>query len=438
MRPRLALRWLAPVAVLAAFAATYAALPVIRSLSATDDVPVVTVERGRFRHEIEAEGLLVAEQATVLSTPSDAGFRPVNVGWLAADGSAVEAGDVVIRFDPTEMEKELLDGQADRLKAESNRRKKEAEEDTAIDNLELEVELADLQVDHAQRFSSADEEIFSRAEIIESQLDVALATERRESTGALRSIREGLGRVELELLDLEAERADITIDRARAGLASLEIRAPHSGIFVLRRDYGEPPSVGAIVYPGQPLAEIPRLAEMKAQVFVLEADAGGLRPGLPARVVLEAHPTVSHAAEVRKVATVAKRRSRYSPVQYFEVELALGRTDPETMKPGQRVRGVLVLQDLEDVLTVPREAVFRDETGRDIVHRAVDGGFEPVEVELGETALGHVVVTAGLAEGDVVALADPAASQRAGAGLAPAGSPASPGGPPGGSPGGGR
>lgn len=432
MRPRLALRWLAPIAVLAVLVAVYAALPVIRALGAPDAVPVVTVERGRFRHEIEAEGLLVAEQATVLSTPSDASYRPLNVGWLAADGSAVQAGDVVIRFDPTEMEKELLDGQADRLKAESNRRKKEVEEDTAIDNLALEATLADLQVDHAQRFSSADEEIFSHAEIIESQIDVTLATERRQSTEALRSIREGLGRVELELLDLETERADITIDRARAGLAALEIRAPHSGIFVLRRDYGEPPSVGAIVYPGQPLAEIPRLAEMKAQVFVLEADAGGLRPGLPARVVLEAHPTVSYAAEVRKVATVAKRRSRYSPVQYFEVELALERTDPEAMKPGQRVRGVLVLQDLEDVLTVPREAVFRDEAGRDIVYRAVGDGFEPLEVELGETALGHVVVAAGLAESDVVALIDPTATQRAGAASAPAGPPPALGGSPGG------
>lgn len=425
---RRALRWLVPAAVLVAVVAVYTVLPIVRSLGASDTVPVVTVERGRFRHEIEAEGLLVAEQATVLSTPSDASYRPLNVGWIAADGSAVEEGDVVIRFDPTDMEKELLDGQASRLKAESSRRKKETEEDTAIDNLAREAALADLQVDHAQRFSSADEEIFSRAEIIESQIDVTLATERRESTEELRAIRAGLGQVELELLDLEAERADITIDRARAGLAALEIRAPHSGIFVLRRDYGEPPSVGAIVYPGQPLAEIPRLAEMKAQVFVLEADAGGLRPGLPARVVLEAHPTVSYAAEVRKVATVAKRRSRYSPVQYFEVELALERTDPETMKPGQRVRGMLVLQDLEDVLTVPREAVFRDQTGRDIVYRAAGGGFEPVEVELGETALGHVVVTAGLTEGDVVALVDPATTQRAGAASAPTGLPLAPGG----------
>lgn len=430
MSSRLALRWLAPSAAIA-LVATFAAVSVIRSVGATDDVPVVAVERGRFRHEIQAEGLLVAEQATVLSTPSDASFRPLKVGWIAADGSAVEAGDVVIRFDPTDMEKELLDGQADRLKAESNHRKKEAEEDTAIDNLDRDAALADLEVDHAQRFYSADEEIFSRAEIIESQIDVALATERQESTGALRSIREGLGRVELELLDLETEKADITIDRARAGLAALEIRAPHSGIFVLRRDYGESPSIGAMVYPGQPLAEIPRLAEMKAQVFVLEADAGGLRPGLPARVVLEAHPTVSYAAEVRKVATVAKRRSRYSPVQYFEVELALERTDPEAMKPGQRVRGILVLQDLEDVLTVPREAIFRNEAGGDIVYRAAGSGFELIEVELGETALGNVVVAAGLAEGDVVALADPAATRRAGAESAPAGSPPAPGGPPG-------
>jgi hypothetical protein len=78
---------------------------------------------------------------------------------------------------------------------------------------------------------------------------------------------------------------------------------------------------------------------------------------------------------------------------------------------------------------VPREAVFRDDAGRDVVHRAVGGGFEPVEIELGETALGHVVVTAGLAEGDVVALVDPAASRGVGAQSEPAGSPPAPGAP---------
>jgi hypothetical protein len=151
---------------------------------------------------------------------------------------------------------------------------------------------------------------------------------------------------------------------------------------------------------------------MKADVYVLEADAGGLREGMPAAVVVEAHPDVTYNGRIRRLSALARRKSRYSPVQYFEVELELERTDPERMKPGQRVRATLLIEDLDDVLTIPREAVFDGEDGGKIAYRRSRGGFEPVEIVLGPAALGRVVVESGLEEGDAVALQDPTRSVR--------------------------
>jgi multidrug efflux pump subunit AcrA (membrane-fusion protein) len=162
-----------------------------------------------------------------------------------------------------------------------------------------------------------------------------------------------------------------------------------------------------MVHWRRPIAEIPQLAAMKAAVYILEADAGGVRPGIPAEVRLEAHPGESYPGSVRHVAAVAKRRSRYSPVQYFDVEVALEHTDPLKMKPGQRVRATLFLQNLEDVLTVPREAVFHGDDGTRRVYRMSGGDFEPLVVELGAAAMGRVVVESGLEEGDVIALVHP-------------------------------
>jgi multidrug efflux pump subunit AcrA (membrane-fusion protein) len=94
------------------------------------------------------------------------------------------------------------------------------------------------------------------------------------------------------------------------------------------------------------------------------------------------------------------------PIQYFGVTLDLERTDPSVMKPGQRVRAILMLDELEDVLVVPRDAVF-DDDDRKIVYRRANWSFEPVEVELGPSALGRVVIESGVEEGDVIALKDP-------------------------------
>src|SRR5206468_11659046 len=112
-------------------------------------------------------------------------------------------------------------------------------------------------------------------------------------------------------------KAGIAIDRASKGLEALEIRAPHDGILVYKRDWrGDITKVGDTVWPGEPVAEIPELKTMQARVYVLEADAGGLAPGQTAKVVVEAHPRIAYGAKVKKVDTLAKRRTGWIPVQY--------------------------------------------------------------------------------------------------------------------------
>ena len=83
------------------------------AIAGDDSVPTFRVSRGPFVHRVDAEGVLVAENATPIATPSGA-EGPMKIAWLARDGSAVEEGQVVIRFDPTDMERELFDGEAER------------------------------------------------------------------------------------------------------------------------------------------------------------------------------------------------------------------------------------------------------------------------------------------------------------------------------------
>jgi multidrug efflux pump subunit AcrA (membrane-fusion protein) len=76
------------------------------------------------------------------------------------------------------------------------------------------------------------------------------------------------------------------------------------------------------------------------------------------------------------------------------------------MKPGQRVKARIVLDELDGVLTVPRGALA-EKDGKRVVYRLEGGRFRPVEVVVGCSSLARVVVTQGLAAGDRVALRDP-------------------------------
>ncbi len=393
------------LALAAAVVAAGLAWPGLRGLGGATDVPTATAERGEFLRRVEAEGNLEAAQATVLSAPANL-QGPARIAWLAPDGTRVDAGDVVIRFDPTDFEKELREGQAERDTAQSKITQRTLTGGATLRNLDRDAELAGRELEYAREFQSKDADVFSRSEIIESEIDEELATHRRGHARETRDVTDVLSGVEVDLLAIERKKAEIKIQRAEQRLQALEVRAPHDGIFVLKDLWGRVPEVGMTVWVGHAVAELPQLDRMEGKVYVLEADAGGLREGLEAEVVLEAHPGEVFPATVQRVDALPTPRVRNVPVQYFAVKLELARTDPERMKPGQRIRATLFLDRQPDALTVPREALF-DRDGKKVAYVRRGGGFEPVEVTPGPAALGRVVIEQGLQGGDVVALRDP-------------------------------
>lgn len=145
---------------------------------------------------------------------------------------------------------------------------------------------------------------------------------------------------------------------------------------------------------------------MEAEVFVLEADAGGIDVGQKSRVTLDSAPGRVFDATVKRVDALARPRIRGVPVQYFGVVLELERTEPELMKPGARVSATITLEREESAIAIPRQALF-DRDGGPVVYVERGGTFEPVEVELGSMSLGRVVVTSGLEAGERIAMTDP-------------------------------
>lgn len=396
--------------VLLALAALATVAAVAAGLSVryrSDDVPTIEVRRSDFVHRVVAEGNLRAVERTPLIVTTRSGRRPLKVAWMVPDGSRVSAGDVVVRFDPTDLEQELEQGRDQGRIVGRRVVKATVERDGELENLDRDADQARRELETAETFQATDTELYSRNEIIESEIDTELVRARADHADTTREIKDQLSRTDLELLEIQRRQATLKVDQAEEGLAELELHAPHDGIITYERDWrGNILREGDTAYPGRPIATIPDLDRMEAEVYVLEADAGGLAAGQRASVVIEAHPESSFSGAVSSVAPVAQRRLRWVPVQYFQTVLELEETRPEIMKPGQRVRAEIVLAEVPGAITVPRHAtVERD--GATIVFRRVSGGFEPVEVELGAAALGRVVVTSGLEEGDVIALRDP-------------------------------
>jgi len=386
---------------------------VIACGDSSDDIATFKVEPITFTRRVTAEGTLKATKATPISAPQNA-TAPMKVSWIADDGTLLRKGDVIVRFDATDFENLLLTGREDRSNA-TNRLTKETAESTATrKNLGRDARLAQTDLERAQGFKFDDADVFSRYERIENEVDQDLASSRKHYAEEVLGIRGSLAAVERDLIAIDDRKAGMKIKQAEDGLQALQVVSPHDGILVFQRNWrGDMPRVGDTMWRGQPIGEIPELQSMKAEVFVLEADAAGLAVDQKAKVSLEADSHATFNGKVTSVDKVARPRIPRQPVQYFGVTVDLEKTNPRLMKPGARVRAILEVENQVNAFAIPRQALF-EKQGKRIAYVKKDGKFTPVEVTIGSSSAGRVVVTKGLAKGDEIALEDPTKSDERG------------------------
>ena len=379
---------------------------------AGSDVTTYVVKKEKFVRHVTAEGNLQAVKATPIITPQNGGYGPMKIAWVTPDGSAVKQGDVVVKFDPSDSEKRLADSQSDLSSANARLAEENIKSKTAVADSQTDAALAGDELEQTRRFQAKDAEIFSRNQIIESEVDAQLAGQKQTHATQAEAIAKRQSRSNAAVVVVDKAKAQLSIDHANQALANMQVAAPNDGVFVLERDWqGKVRKVGDQMMPGQAVAEIPVLSAMEAEVYVLEIDGSGLTEKQSADVVIEARPDATFHGTIKLVDKLAQPRQNGSPVQYFGVAITLDKTDPAVMKPGQRVQATLVL-DQEDAIVVPIQAVFTKES-KSIVYRRTATGFEPVTVELGAATAGRVVIKKGLADGDAIALRDPTAKADA-------------------------
>jgi hypothetical protein len=410
LRTRQVMRWLRRALTAAAvIAIAGAAASAVRGWMANPtggDVPTITVTRSQFVRVVTAEGNLRAVNATPVQIPRIDGIGGFKLAWIAPDGSPVKAGDVVARFNAVEATRQLREAEVEVESSGVEVRKEQLRAAANDARYTDQATLSRQQAEQTRRYQATDPLLFTRTEISEAEIEERLASAEQAQAEFAREVNRSIARSDIALAELSRQRAQLARDHARTALAKLELRAPGDGVFVIRRDdHGDIPHLGAQMWSENTIADLPVTAEMEAELFVLEADGSGLEAGQAADVVLESTPDTVFHGKVRLVDKLAKPREPGVLLQYFGAVVELDHTDRAVMKPGQRVRGTLVL-DRRDAIVVPRQAVA-ERAGKTVVYRRDAHGFTPVPVEIATATPGRVAIVAGLADGDVIAGRDP-------------------------------
>jgi len=226
---------------------------------------------------------------------------------------------------------------------------------------------------------------------------------RKQGVAAEETTERAVGQATASRAACTAARASTTvaaarIDVARAALDRTILRAPFAGVVAeVNGELGEFVTPSPVGIPTPPTVDLIDTDCVYVSAPIDEVDAAEVRPGLPARVTLDAYPGRTLAGVVRRVAPYVLDLEKQARTVDVEVDF----TDPadeEGLLIGYSADIEVVLATREGALRVPTEAIL---DGRRVL--VFDRGvLDEREIEPGLANWEFTAVDRGLDEGDRV------------------------------------
>jgi HlyD family secretion protein len=275
---------------------------------------------------------------------------------LVQRGQRVEKGQTLVELDASDAQAELKTAEAQQaaIRAEmqtlsqGGRAADRAVIDTALDKARLELKIA--QGNYASAARLRDKKAGTEIEV--------------------RTAKEAVDRAQAQIQALQQQRAALVtpadhsgaearLDEAKtaAQLAEARIRmsvvtAPISGTI-----YQFDLKPGAYLNAGDLVASIGRLDHVHVKVYVDEPDLGRVMKGMPVTITWDALPGRQWKGSVDRTPTeIVTMGAR----QVGEVLCNIDNPDMD-LKPGSNVNAVILSETVENAITIPKEAVYRQQ-----------------------------------------------------------------------------
>ena len=210
-----------------------------------------------------------------------------------------------------------------------------------------------------------------------------------------------------EAVNTEAKEKE-RLDHMAEQLNNCKIYAPHSGMVVYKRERrgGTEIEEGAMVRERQDILTLPNLTKMQVNTQVHEAVLDQIRPGLPASVRVDAFPDRVYRGVVEKVGVVPSSSGGWMSsgnAKTYETTVKLI-DEVESLKPGMTAVVNMHVDKVEDVITVPVQAIIQASGDTWCYAEGENGGVERRDIEIGRSNDRFVHIRSGVDEGDRIVL----------------------------------
>lgn len=379
----------------------------------TQQVPSGKVVKGTFYIDMHEEGEIEATNSLNISSPFISWrYGNLKITEIAKDGLEVKAGDTLIVFDPSEVQKGIVEAESRLEISLAELEKMQAQQQSDLEELKADYEITRIsqQISKINLEAAGYESDIKKKEIKLNldKADIALDRAKEQIEHRIKVQKE---EIKQKQLSIEQDRSRLT--EAHETLKKLYVITPSPGIAIISRNWssGNKFQIGDQCWAGSPLIQLPDLTALKATVKINEVDIAKITKGLKVEIKPDAFSDSIFTGTVNTVANLAINKDGSSKIKVFPVEILINETN-KNLLPGLTVSCRIIMDKIDDVLYVPLDAV-QDEGDKSYVYKKSGGGYNKVEVETGASNSDFIVITKGLEAGDNVALVDPYAAEKA-------------------------
>lgn len=352
--------------------------------------PVLVVKKGSITETASASGKI--EPDVQVEVKSRASGTVIEV--LVKEGDKVKTGELLVRLDPTDAERDLQEAKVarDRVAAE------------------LAASRASLNVTELDKKNN-----LASQEVAQKSADLGLGSSdavriAKQST-EVSNANLALKRAQLTSSSAQLKTAELSVQYAELRLKETKIYAPIDGtVLDVAVEKGTIVSSALTnVSGGSAVVTLADLTNLRIVGAIDEAQIGRVAVGQRVDIRVDAHNDKIFKGVVDRVSPLGKETSS---VVTFDVEIVINDENASLLKSGMSADVEIVTSEQKDVILVPLLAVQTNGKERKV---SMVGGEDRV-IKTGATDGTNMVVLEGLAEGDRVTtkVAAPAGATKTG------------------------
>jgi multidrug resistance efflux pump len=285
-------------------------------------------------HEIRLTGVVAAVHSSKIQVPQIYGDgSALTLTRLIANGSKVNEGDLLARFDPTAQMDKARDAaaKADDLGHQADQKRAQNHADAEKRASELKQAEADLSKAQIELRKGP---LLSEIDRLKNEEKASIAARHVESLKKSMALHDRADEAALRILELQRDRQKVMLERTQSNIDKLTIKAPLSGMVALQNvfranNFGRPQE-GDQLFRGQALVSIFDPGEMAVNCAVGEPDGRVLKTGARATVYLDAYPGLTFPAHMEFASPVAAA-ALGSPIRSFSARFRIEKSDPHLL-----------------------------------------------------------------------------------------------------------